>query len=306
MDDGVVRRLDDADRAKLDELTDGKGPPPFLCEKLIDMTVEWIEYCYEGCVQEDGTHQCYGITEKMYFEDAACFGRVTPPVNLHRAHIAKAEKFVSAVASRFVDVGFRRQFFNLDVWISNGRDENASPRFLLCELNPRCVHSFQRMYRAAYGNNMYRDNAYLVLEDRLPEKTPWDVWSAGDARVGCIMFINVKNQVDNETGQVAVDIEGSKAGDLADYALVSELEASGELLQVRRTRSQDHVMTREEGRSNPGTTLMQLWIEAETHEELAAKEMELRNRIYKVEQPFSKYPAYWLELASKANVSTVR
>ena len=204
------------------------------------------------------------------------------------------------MASRFVDVGFRRQHFNLDVWISNGRDESASPKFLLCELNPRCVHSFQRMYRAAYGNDMYRDNALLVLEDKLPETTPWDLWSSGDNRVGCIMFINVKNQVDKETGDVVVDIEGRKADDLADYAVVRELEESGELLQVRRTRTEDHVMTREEGRSNPGTTLMQLWIDAETHEELAAKEMDLRKRIYKVEQPFSKYPAYWLELASKA------
>ena len=177
MDDGVLRHLDDADRAKLNELTDGKGPPPFLCEMLIDMTVDWIEYCYEGCVQEDGTHKCYGITEKMYFEDASCFGRVSPPVNLHRSHIAQAEEFVNRVASKFVDVGFRRQFFNLDVWISNGRENSASPEFLLCELNPRCVHSFQRMYRAAYGNDMYRDNASLVLEDKLPEKTPWDLWS---------------------------------------------------------------------------------------------------------------------------------
>jgi hypothetical protein len=300
MDDGVVRQLNDADRAKLDELTDGKGPPPFLCEKLIDMTVEWIEYCYEGCINEEGTHKCYGITEKMYFEDAACFGRVTPPVNLHAAHIAKAEEFVNGVAAKFVDVGYRRQFFNLDVWISNGRDENAEPKFLLCELNPRCVHSFQRMYRAAYGNNMYRDNAKLVLENKLPEQAPWDLWNAGEARVGCIMFVNVKNQVDPETGEEVVDIEGTKAGDLADYALVRELEDSGELLQVRRTRTEDHVMTREEGRSNPGTTLMQLWIEAETHEELAAKEMELRKRIYKIEQPFSKYPEYWLELAAAA------
>lgn len=150
---------------------------------------------------------------------------------------------------------------------------------------------------------MYRDNASLVLEDKLPEKTPWDLWSAGDNRVGCIMFINVKNQVDNATGEVAVDIEGRRAGDLADYALVNELEESGVLLQVRRTRTRDHIMTREEGRSNPGTTLMQLWIEAETHEQLAAKEINLRKRIYKVEQPFSKYPAYWLKLAAKAPMS---
>ena len=300
MDDGVLRRLDEADRAKLNEITSGEGPPPFLCEKLIDMRLEWVEYCYEGCVQEDGTHKCYGITEKMYFEDAACFGRITPPVNLHRAHIARAEKFVSSVASKFVDVGFRRQFFNLDVWISNGRDEGSSPKYLLCELNPRCVHTFSRMYRAAYGTDQYRDNAKLVLEDKMPEKTPWDVWRAGDARVGCIMFINVKNQVDPATGDVVVDIEGKQASELADYGLVRELEASGVLLQVRRIRAEDHVMTREEGRSNPGTSLMQLWIEAETHEELAAKEMELRKRIYKVEQPFSKYPAYWLELASRA------
>ena len=300
MDDGVLHRLDDSDRAKLDELTDGNGPPPFLGEMLIDMTVDWVEYCYEGSISEDGTHKCYGITEKMYFEDASCFGRVTPPVSLHPAHIDKAETFVNGVASKFVDVGFRRQFFNLDVWISNGRDANASPEFLLCELNPRCVHSFQRMYRAAYGSNMYRDNAALVLEDELPETSPWDRWRAAEARVGCIMFINVKNQVDGATGQIVVDIEGEKAGDLADYALVNELEEAGVLLQVRRTRTEEHVMTREEGRSNPGTTLMQLWIEAETHEELAAKEMDLRRRIYKVEQPFSKYPAYWLDLANRA------
>jgi len=274
-------------------------PPPFIAEHMVDLTAGWIEYCYEGCVDEAGNVSHYALTEECYFEDGTGLAYVTPPLSYDSAHMRAAEKYIEDYMSAHAGLGYRKQFFNIEFWCNGAEDPEGGPEFLLCEINPRCAHTYHYGYMFAYGTNLYRDNFELVLNDTLPEDTPWKAWGSGEGKFTTEMLITIMNQTDDD-GNVLVDVASMAAKDIVDYDLVAKLIEDGELNHVRYVKDANYKLTDADANSASGTTLMQVWFTTDTAPQAAAKEMELRKQIYKVEQPSSVYPKFWTDMAAKA------
>ncbi|CAE7027425.1 unnamed protein product [Symbiodinium sp. CCMP2456] len=293
----ITSRLSEAERALSAEMCGGP-PPPFLAEHLIDMNAGWVEYCYEGLVDSSGTLVHYGLTEEVYFEDHTGLAYITPPMNLHPKQIPKTKQFLEKFMGKLIEAGYRRQFCNVEFWVSGGKEEDREPKMVLCEINPRCAHTFHYGYKFSVGSNLYRDNFELVLHDTLPSATPLSEWESGGFRVCCEMLINVKNQVDPTTGHVIVDISGKKANECVDYGLLDSLQSQGRAQLVRRIKAPSYVLTKDDANAGPGTTLAQVWFSGPTHEAVAKMEVKLRQQLYKISQPGAVYPKFWSELAA--------
>ena len=48
--------------------------PPFLLEHCVNLDDGWVEYCYEGCINEQGKLTHYGFTEELYDTEHAGIG----------------------------------------------------------------------------------------------------------------------------------------------------------------------------------------------------------------------------------------
>jgi hypothetical protein len=68
--------------------------------------------------------------------------------------------------------GYLKQFFNIEFFCTLNTS-NGEPEFCLCEINPRCAHTFHYGYKYAYDCNLYRDNFELVLNNKQSTKSPW-------------------------------------------------------------------------------------------------------------------------------------
>ena len=146
----------------------------------------------------------------------------------------------------------------MEFWVLGGEREDGVPEMVLCEINPRCAHTFHYGYKFSVGSNLYRDNFDLVLHDTLPSETPLSQWASGRFQVCCEMLINVKNQVDSTTGQIIVDVSGKKACECVDYGVLDALESQGKVQLVRRIKPPEYVLTKDDANAGPGTTLLQV------------------------------------------------
>merc|ERR1719484_288324 len=75
--DGITERFSQED---MDQLGDIEIPPSLL-EHCVNLDDGWVEYCYEGCINEQGKLTHYGFTEELYDTEHAGIGYVTPPMN---------------------------------------------------------------------------------------------------------------------------------------------------------------------------------------------------------------------------------
>ena len=76
--------------------------PPFLFEHCVDLTLGWIEYCYEGLITEEGKLVHYGFTEEFYSKAGAGLAYVTPPPSYKKdpALIKKLEFYIEEYIRR--------------------------------------------------------------------------------------------------------------------------------------------------------------------------------------------------------------
>lgn len=276
--DAIISRMSKEEQAKLDEV------PPFVAEHMVDMNRGWVEYCYEGCTNEDGTNTHYGLTEEVYFEDHQSLAYITPPVSYPDKYIPQLEEYLGGYMEGLTQRGYLKQFYNIEFWATLDT-EDGSPEFAFCEINPRCAHTYHYGYLFAYGTNLYRDNWELVLHDKAPQLTPWKEWCAGDNKICCEILITCK-------------VEG-KVSDVLDYNYVDEVEKTDEIKLIRHIKDRNYVLTADDAKSGAGCTLLQIWIVTDTHKEAALYEVELRKKIYKQKFEWT-YPAVWKSLVGSA------
>eukprot|EP01052_Picozoa_sp_SAG31_P006989 SAG31_NODE_328_length_17643_cov_46.707649_9_plen_109_part_00 len=91
---------------------------------------------------------------------------------------------------------------------------------------------------------------------------------------------------------------GKKVSDVVDQEYVKALESGGHVELIRYIKPWDYVLTEDDANAAAGTTMLQIWITTDTHEEAAAKEMGMRKNLYKIKQN-DQYPPFWVELAAK-------
>lgn len=203
------------------------------------------------------------------------------------------EKYVLSYMQGLIDRGYRRQFFNIEIWGHNKKDENGEDDidFCFCEINPRCAHAYHIPYQIAYGTNLWGDNFNLVLENKAPTETPWSKWRAGENKVSVQVLINI------------MGLEGKKVKDILNYDLIDFLEKENKVELIRHVKNREYVITKDDAESGAGCTLLQIFQKCSTHEEAAAMEMAIRNIVYKPEcVQGDEYPAFWPALAAKYGV----
>lgn len=257
------------------------GPvPPFIGEHMVDMNRGWIEYCYEGCVDETGNLTHYGLTEEVYFQNHVGLAYVTPPMNYPVERVAALEQYLGGYMAGLIEKGYLKQFFNIEFWALAGGEGGE---FCFCEINPRCAHSYHFGYKFAYGTSLYGDNFNLVLKNEAPDHTPWKEWKAGRAKISCEVLINAKT--------------AAPVTEILDYDYVEFLDRN-EADKIRYIKPRDYVLSDEDANSAAGCTIMQIWITTNSHAEAAAKEMEIREKIYKIKQD-DQYPQFWVDMANQ-------
>ena len=245
--------------------------PPFIAEHMVDMNTT-IEYCYEGFVTADGKLVHYGFTEEVYFSNHQALGYITPPISIDAKMADKIEKWVSEYMQGFIDLGYVNQFFNLEFWIM---PDNS---IKLTEINPRAAHSYHYNYYYSCNNNLYTDNLILAAGGSPSLDNPWNKWRSDEEfRYTLIALITGK--------------EAGKVSEILNYDYVDFLENEENIL-IRHTKQKDDIIT-ENDITVAGVMLLQIWLVGDTKEEVIAKEIDLRKKIYKHEQKDVEYPAYW-------------
>merc|ERR1719353_1746670 len=68
--------------------------PPFLFEHCVNLDDGWVEYCYEGAIQSNGTLTHYGFTEELYDSEHAGIAYVTPPMSYKEEKIPELETYL--------------------------------------------------------------------------------------------------------------------------------------------------------------------------------------------------------------------
>ncbi len=248
-----------------------KIAPPFIAEHMVDMN-STIEYCYEGYVTADGKLVHYGFTEEVYFSNHQALGYITPPISIDLDLAGKIEEWVSEYMQGFIDLGYVNQFFNLEFWIMPDKS------IKLTEINPRAAHSYHYNYYFSCNNSLYGDNLILASGGNPSLDNPWKKWISNKKfRYTLIVLITGK-----ETGKVT---------DILNYDYVDYLENEEKIL-IRHTKQKDDIITQND-MTSAGVMLLQIWITGDTKEEVIAKEIDLRSKIYKNEQTDIEYPSYW-------------
>ncbi len=245
--------------------------PPFIAEHMVDMN-KAIEYCYEGYITEDGKIVHYAFTEEVYFANHQALGYITPPISIDAKIADKVEEWVEDYMGKFVNLGYKNQFFNLEFWIMPNGEIN------LTEINPRAAHSYHYNYLYSSNNSLYVDNLLLAAGDVILDETPWSKWRNNHfEKYTLIILITAK-----ETGKVS---------DILDYDYVDYLENEKNIL-IRHTKQKDDNIT-EEDMTAAGVMLQQMWITGNTKAETISLEKEIRKKIYKKPQTDTQYPLYW-------------
>jgi hypothetical protein len=287
--DGITEWFSEDDHAKLKAL--GNLVPPFLLEHCVNLDDGWVEYCYEGCVQEDGTLHHYGFTEELYDSEHAGIGYIHPPFSYKREKIPELEAYLKGYMVHLVERGYLKQFFNVEIWGLNKKDGGID--FCFCEINPRCAHAYHIPYQIAYGTNLWSSNFDLVLENKAPADCPWNHWKQGDFKVAVQILINVMGS------------EGKKVSEVLDYKYVDHWEQNNLVELVRHTKQRDYVLTADDAEAGAGCTLLQIFVKCENHNEAAAYEVAVRDMIYLIKQD-TVQPDFWLEMSKGGDVAACK
>jgi hypothetical protein len=250
-----------------------------------------VEYCYEGCVSEDGTLTHYGFTEELYDTDHAGIAYVTPPMTYKANKIFELETYLTGYMSALIKRGYLKQFFNVEIWGLVKPDNSID--FCFCEINPRCAHAYHIPYQIAYGTSLWADNFELVLNDKAPVDTPWNKWISKQYTVSCQILINV------------MGCEGKKVSEILDYGYVDHWEKNKKVELVRHTKQRDYVITADDAASGAGCTLLQIFCKCTSHPEAAAYEVAIRDLVYTIKQS-SVQPDFWLEISKKGDVAGIK
>ena len=194
--------------------------PPFIAEHMVDSNAA-VEYCYEGCITPEGEIVPYALTEEVYFRNHNALGYITPPMGLKSSNAAQFEAWVNDYMGRLSELGYRNQFFNLEMWMIDGE-------LFLTEINPRAAHTYYYNYAFSYGHSLYKDNLLLARDGKAPEVTPWQRWKSEDFQglYTLIVLITAK-----QTGRV---------GDILDYEYIRRLESDGIL--IRHVREEEDIL----------------------------------------------------------------
>jgi hypothetical protein len=276
--DGITMWFTDDDRAKLEAM--GGDVPPFVLEHCVNLDDGWVEYCYEGAIQADGTLTHYGFTEELYDNDHAGIAYVTPPMTFPEKSIPQLEEYLTGYMKGLIERGYLKQYFNVEIWGLNKPGGDID--FCFCEINPRCAHAYHIPYSIAYGTSLWSDNFNLVLYNQTPTNTPWNKWRAKQYKVSMQTLINVMGS------------EGKKVSEVLDYAFVDFIEKANKVDLVRHVKQRDHVLNKDDAEAGAGCTLLQIFKACSSHEEAAAYEMALRDLCYLIKQD-SVQPAWWIE-----------
>lgn len=244
--------------------------PPFIAEHMVDSNAA-VEYCYEGCITSEGEIVHYALTEEVYFRNHNALGYVTPPMRLGPEKAAQFEAWVNDYMGRMAELGYRNQFFNLEMWMID--DE-----IFLTEINPRAAHTYHYNYAFSYGHSLYRDNLLLAKDGKAPTLTPWQRWKS-EAFQGLYTLIVLITAKQTE-----------RVGDILDYEYIRRLEAEGIL--IRHVRKENDILKRSD-MTAAGAQLLQIWLTAPTAREIIEKETELRRNIYQHRAEVWNYPPYW-------------
>jgi len=272
--DAIISRMTPEEKSAL-------GPvPPFLAEHRIDLSKNWVEYCYEGCITEEGEIVHYAMTEEVYFEDHQSLAYITPPCSYPRKFIPELQEYIEGYMKGLVKKGYLRQFFNIELW-ANFSTPDGKPEFAFCEINPRCAHTYHYGYMYVYGTNLYGDNFNLVLDNKKPENTPWSQWASGTANY-CTEILLTAKQV-------------GKVSEILDYEYIDELESSGKVKLIRHVKDRNYEFTADDSKSFAGATMLQIWIVTDTPAEAAKFEMEIRQKAYRTDLGW-EYPSWWSSL----------
>jgi len=277
--DAIISRMSDEER-------DALGPvPPFIAEHMVDLARGWVEYCYEGCVDEAGKNTHYGMTEEVYFEDHQSLAYVTPPVSYGHDFIPQLEEYIGGYMEGLTAKGYLKQFYNIEFWATFNTDD-GTPEFAFCEINPRCAHTYHFGYLYAYETNLYRDNWNLVLDNTPPELTPWKEWVEGSNKYCTEILFTAKQE--------------GRVGDVLDFDYIDSIDPEKtkdtDVYLIRHIKDREYVLTADDAASGAGCTMLQLWIVTETPEEAAKIEMDMRKKAYKEDMGW-EYPAIWKKLA---------
>ena len=244
--------------------------PPFIAEHMVDSNAA-VEYCFEGCVTPDGEIVPYALTEEVYFRNHNALGYITPPMGLKSSNAAKFEAWVNDYMGRLSALGYRNQFFNLEMWMIDGE-------LFLTEINPRAAHTYYYNYAFSYGHSLYKDNLLLARDGKAPEVTPWQRWKSEDFQglYTLIVLITAK-----ATGRV---------GDILDYEYIRRLESDGIL--IRHVREEEDIL-KQSDMTAAGAQTLQIWLTAPTAREIVEKEIDLRQNIYQQQAEVWDYTDYW-------------
>jgi hypothetical protein len=270
--------------------------PPFLFEHCVDLSLGWIEYCYEGAITEEGQLVHYGFTEELYDTDAVGLAYITPPPSLQCTPklMDKLEKYVEGYMKGLIDRGYRRQFFNIEIWGRTFQDElgQQDVEFCFCEINPRCAHAYHIPYQIAYGTNLWGDNFNLVLYNKMPDVSPWTKWKTGNSDVSVQVLINIQGH------------EGKQVSDILDYHFIDYIEKHNKVELVRHVKHRDYTITADDAASGAGCTLLQIFQRCRSQAEAAVMEQAIRKMAYKPEcKPDFEYPEWWIALGAKFGYS---
>ena len=104
---------------------------------------------------------------------------VCPPFRYDRAYSKKMGQYVEEYMKGLIKQGYIRQFFNIEFWAAENKQQPGDFEFKFCEINPRCAHTFHFLYETSSGHNLYRSVFELVLNNKIPSTTPWQKWEAG-------------------------------------------------------------------------------------------------------------------------------
>merc|ERR1712093_833025 len=107
--DGITIWFNDDDNKKLKDM--GGDVPPFVLEHCVNLDDGWVEYCYEGAIQQDGTLTHYGFTEELYDTEHAGIAYVTPPMSFPQTKIPELERYLNGYMAALIKRGYIKQFF---------------------------------------------------------------------------------------------------------------------------------------------------------------------------------------------------
>lgn len=287
--DTIMEWFDDDDK---NILADNYGAiiPPFLLERYIDRNDGWVQYCIEGCVNDDGSLVMYGLTEELYSTDHVGLAYVTPPMSFARTNMPLLEDYVREYMDILIKQGYVKHFFNVKVWGKEHGGNNGNLEFAWCRINPHCVHSYHIPYQFAYKTSLWGDNINLVLNNSFPPLSPWDKYMIGDYSVSLQILISV------------MGCEGKKVHEILDYDFVDHIENQQKVNLIRHTKDRDYVITSDDADSGAGCTLMQIFVKCATHNDAAAFEVAIRERIYLLKQG-DEQPNWWHNLANEGSVA---